>query len=358
MLNKKFLIPFSIVCLVILIQYILYRNPHKKYFKCNTIKTNSNIQKILDKYSIKKDNNDWEVYMPCGYDHSDRELEVLKNYNNQGKYIFAVRNCDKIVSKLGLYLTLIKKVGINYTKYIPKTYPTSKDGLSLLISEQNYTNTKFILKQDIQRQEGLTICQNVNEVMMKVEKDNNVIVQELLQDPFLVNGRKINLRVYLLIVIVNNKTHGYIYNDGFMYYTKELFDRTKVDADHYITTGYIDRKVYQENPLTHQDFYEWLDKNGYKSSGFLLNLYSFFKDFLKSIDGTLGGVDGAVCFQLFGCDIAPNNTMDIRLMEINKGPDLGSKDERDGAIKLGLIEDTLAIAGVIPNKPTKFTKVI
>lgn len=357
MLNRKFIFPFILVCLLILVYYVLNRNSYKKYYKCKTIKTNSNILKILDKYAIHHDNNDWEIYMPCGYDHSDSEIEVLKNYNNNGKYIFAVGNCDKIVSKLGLYLTLVKKVGENYTQFIPKTYQTNQDGQLQFLSEHNYTNNKFILKQDIQRQEGLTICKNVGEVFAKLNDKKNVIIQELLQDPFLVNGRKINLRVYLLIVIANGKTQGYIYNDGFMYYTKELFDRNKVDSDHYITTGYIDRKVYQENPLTHQDFYKWLDKNGYESKTFQKNLNGFFNNFLRSIDGTLTGVNNAICFQLFGCDIAPNNSMEIRLMEINKGPDLGSKDERDSKLKLGLIEDAFVIAGIIPEKPTNFTKV-
>ena len=38
-------------------------------------------------------------------------------------------------------------------------------------------------------------------------------------------------------------------------------------------------------------------------------------------------------FQLFGCDVAPDKDLDCKLIEINKGPDMGFKDGRDGNLK-------------------------
>ena len=39
-----------------------------------------------------------------------------------------------------------------------------------------------------------------------------------------------------------------------MYYTPKFFQPNSIDKDRNITTGYIDRQVYVENPLTTQDF--------------------------------------------------------------------------------------------------------
>ena len=38
-------------------------------------------------------------------------------------------------------------------------------------------------------------------------------------------------------------------------------------------------------------------------------------------------------FQIFGADIAPDENLNVTIMEINKGPDIGFKDERDGNLK-------------------------
>ena len=105
-----------------------------------------------------------------------------------------------------------------------------------------------------------------NEIIKNKENDEKndypyVVVQELLQDPYTISGRKINLRVYVLVVKNNNKTNLYIYSDGFMYYTAELFQKNSTDTKINITTGYIDRKVYEENPLTHNDFKSYLDSD-------------------------------------------------------------------------------------------------
>ena len=45
------------------------------------------------------------------------------------------------------------------------------------------------------------------------------IIQEMLTKPYCVNGRKVNIRVYMLVVCFNNQTKCYIHENGFMYYT-------------------------------------------------------------------------------------------------------------------------------------------
>ena len=48
-------------------------------------------------------------------------------------------------------------------------------------------------------------------------------------------------------------------------------------------------------------------------------------------------------FQVFGADIAPDKNLIPMLMEINKGPDISAKDERDGKVKLNMHHDLLDI---------------
>ena len=54
-----------------------------------------------------------------------------------------------------------------------------------------------------------------------------------------------------------------------------------------------------------------------------------------------------VTFQLFGADVAINDKLWPQIMELNKGPDLGAKDEKDGTLKKKCTKDMLRIIGVV-----------
>jgi len=68
-----------------------------------------------------------------------------------------------------------------------------------------------------------------------------------------------------------------------------------------------------------------------------------------------------VRFQLFGADLAPDANLGVKLMEINKGPDLDAKDERDKQVKLNVQRDIFTIVdpeqGLSSERGTKFVKI-
>jgi hypothetical protein len=63
-------------------------------------------------------------------------------------------------------------------------------------------------------------------------------------------------------------------------------------------------------------------------------------------------------FQLYGADIAIDDKLNPSLMEINKGPDLSAKDEKDRNVKLKLSEDILKSIGLLSNQNNNFITVI
>jgi len=76
-------------------------------------------------------------------------------------------------------------------------------------------------------------------------------------------------------------------------------------------------------------------------------------------DGKKKFNDTNITFQLFGVDVGVNDDLCPIIMEINKGPDLGAKDERDSNLKHGLVKDTLKIIGAVEcSEPHNFTKVL
>ena len=55
-------------------------------------------------------------------------------------------------------------------------------------------------------------------------------------------------------------------------------------------------------------------------------------------------------FQIFGADLAPDENLEGTLMEINKGPDISFKDERDGGVKKNMVLDAFNVIDPIDNK--------
>ena len=241
--------------------------------------------------------------------------------------------------------------------------------------KKNFNKAKlYITKNNNQRQEGIEIHNSLDTIMNSLNK--YILVQELLQDPYLINGRKINLRVYCLIVRdTNSNTLVQIYQDGFMYYTAELFEKGNPAFKKNITTGYIDRKIYDENPLTHEDFKKYLDNpkrkltqveyytktrpNTKLSNYVFTQINHLLKFILETYISTVGTKTLGVGFQLYGADIAINEHLKPMIMEINKGPDLTAKDGRDKILKETLCKDILKSVGLItPNSNNKFLTVL
>ena len=97
-----------------------------------------------------------------------------------------------------------------------------------------------------------------------------------------------------------------------------------------------------------------LVNQGYKLSTIIFNrINKLMSDVFISFKGKICRNDQKLynnyTYQLFGADVAIDNELQPTIMEINKGPDLGPKDERDGTVKYNMVNDAHKILGAIPN---------
>ena len=274
---------------------------------------------------------------------------ILKQIRKPLK-IYSLLCIDTFASKAKLYqyLTHNKELCL---KFLPITYIINEDlSYNKLLKEFDESKL-YILKKNIQRQKGCTITNNKSYILKAREK-NYVVCQELLENPFTIKGHKINLRQYLLIIVRQNSCSFKLFNDGFIYYTPKTYDRTSVDKDRHITTGYIDRKIYEENPMTVKELQRHI---GNKSSIILRHKLKGLFEYVASVYSKLllkYDSNHHLNFAILGCDVALDNQLNCKLMEINKGPDLSFKDKRDENVKKTLISNVLHEIEVI-NQPHK-----
>jgi hypothetical protein len=239
------------------------------------------------------------------------------------------------------------------TDIIPESYSTAIDIQMALFKKNFDSNKKYILKKNTQCQDNIIISSSYDDIM-KLVVDNEkkyVIIQVLLQDPYLILQRKINLRVYMLIIYRKGKLEVYIYEDGFIYYTPEFYVENSDKNEHNITTGYIDRSVYETNPLTHRNLKSFIGEAQYEIlfNNIQLLIIKIIRVYVKILLASQPFTD-SIMFELFGCDVAVNSDLSVKIMEINKGPDLGPKSPEDAKLKLSLVEDMFELTNLITKK--------
>lgn len=385
MINHKFIIVILIsVVLIILIYLFLKSNNYENMITINNILSNESnkpitycrddnceyiinesLKKILNEYNIKKSKSieDCMLHLPCTYNNIKKEIKNVNPANNDQR-IFILSDCNQLTGKDSVWKNLVKYFGRSMAKTImPESYVLSNvDDMKLFEKDFN-SNKLYILKKNVQRQLGLKITNDLNEI--KNAKNNNyVIVQKLLDNPYLIDERKINLRFYLLILCENNELDAYVYNNGFMYYTKDKYVNNSKETGPNITTGYIDRDVYKKNPLTHSDFKKYLNlQHGYIISDDVFNdIYNHIKLVTIAVSDVIcknNKFKNNIYFQLFGVDVSLDKNLKPHIIEINKGPDLGAKDERDKKIKFNLIKSMLKLLKLIPDdNKNNFIKIL
>jgi hypothetical protein len=184
-----------------------------------------------------------------------------------------------------------------------------------------------------------------------------------------------------VVICYKSNTDVYMFNDGFMYYTKNKFIKNNNVTDNHITTGYVERSVYTENPLTHTDFKKYLDlqenekyystnpsrkfndiENKIRNNNLLISDH-VFNNIKQLLADVFISFKGKICrymtndnkhvpiytnytVQIFGADVSINDRLEAQIIEINKGPDLSPKDKIDGNLKKKLINDVFEIIGV------------
>ena len=344
----------TIIILVILIYICILKDEDTDDF--TNVKAPCRIPTLLDQvmteYKIKKNNDEWEYFIPCEYDSCEKKIKEFENDSIKRK-LFLIDGCDNPASKIELWKILKKHFGkTKASNFMPTTHLLfSESDLQDFKIHFNFKNKEkpghmFVLKNYAQRQEGIKLSRDLDEIL-DGHKNGWYLAQDYLYNPFLINKRKINFRYYTLIVCDGDRVNGYIHRNGFVYYTPELYDENDMDFKKHITTGYIDRKIYDENPLTLDDFRDHLDKiNHGLSKKWDQNVKYLMNQVVSALAPTMcknSKVSQHIRFQIFGSDVAPTDDLSAYLMEINKGPDLNAKDARDKEVKLGMQRDIFKV---------------
>jgi hypothetical protein len=339
-----------IICILLLLVYLYTSNIEffVSYKKCDNKPVRGITKEIFDKYDITKAENDepWDFYIPCGYNGIEKELKHLEDLEEKQK-IFGIDGCDRIVSKNSLWNILLGEYGFEKASEImPSTYDLNKHEQMVQFEKDYKKGNIYILKRNVQRKKGIKLSDDYFTIT-NAKYHNYKLVQEFKQS-YLVNNRKLNIRVYMLIVAQNDSIEVYIHKLNKILYASKKTSKNKLDFDSNITNSYnVERDIYKTHPYNVQELEE-LTNN--------ISIQKQINEKMRLLSraivlplNKIPGIKKNKKFQLFGVDILYDTQGNSYILEINKGPDMIPKDERDKQMKTKVISDSLSKLDLIPD---------
>jgi len=279
---------------------------------------------LLSNLGYKKGIEKWNIWFPEGYNNIDIKIKDIK-IDNDEQVIFTIPGCDNIVSKYNVWKSLYDYYGREKSmQIVPESFLLDKKQDIQMIDNQP-EGTKFILKKKKQRKEGLLITSDIN-VVKEGYKDDYMIAQKLIK-PFLVNNRKVNLRVYLMVNIQGDKLVAYVSKFGSCIYTKDEYDHNSDSFETNVTSYKMSLDVYKKNPLSFEQLKTYLKDNGYDPNIIFDKIKETFVLFLTAMKSQLGDerFNKNLCSQVFGVDFIVDEQLNPFLLECNKGPEMKPK---------------------------------
>eukprot|EP00929_Paragymnodinium_shiwhaense_P043443 TRINITY_DN2233_c0_g2_i1.p1 TRINITY_DN2233_c0_g2~~TRINITY_DN2233_c0_g2_i1.p1 ORF type:complete len:613 (+),score=118.45 TRINITY_DN2233_c0_g2_i1:71-1909(+) len=196
------------------------------------------------------------------------------------------------------------------------------------------------------RGSGIGIFDNVKDIATAVNQpypgkarlhqqhqpDRVWIVQKYLETPFLIHGRKFDIRVYCLVVQdPRGGLRAYAYREGYVRTISALFSTDSLDRAAHLSNDEVQckgedyGKVVEANKLSFQGLQDYLNQHhpedGIKVAEHLLpRMMTVMSEAVSSVIDKLNPRRIANCFELFGFDFLVDTAYKVWLLEANANP--------------------------------------
>lgn len=231
-----------------------------------------------------------------------------------------------------------------------------------LEKKKNQHSLWIVKPHNLSRGRGIYLVDDPSEVSIEEVS----VVSKYIANPFLINSKKFDLRIYVLVTSVD-PLRVYIFKEGLARFATHEYDMTKNDkADKFmhLTNYSINKKsqsFVQSNNLQHDDegskwslsaFCNHLEMCNTDMDLFWARIYDVILKSLLSCEDQLFRHQKSVCihrtncFELYGYDILIDSDLKPWLVEINLSPSLACESNLDMKIKSTMLAEALNIVGL------------
>lgn len=262
---------------------------------------------------------------------------------------------------LALHLKKMQNEFPNFYDFFPTTFclPTEKNQVRKVF-EQKKTSQIFIIKPDASSEgRGIFLTRRIEDIPFT----DNFIVQKYITNPYLIDGLKFDLRIYVLITSVDPLTI-YIYKNGIARFATDLYvppsNSNLTNMYQHLTNYAINKnsknfkfdKNAEKAEMGHKRslhaVWKHLEERGIDSKQVWNNISQSVAKTICAIQPILkqnyrssqpDDFTGGMCFQLLGFDVILNKKLKPKILEVNHAPSFNSDTPFDFKLKSELFKN-------------------
>ncbi|KAL4234903.1 putative tubulin polyglutamylase ttll9 [Mactra antiquata] len=180
------------------------------------------------------------------------------------------------------------------------------------------------------------------------EVPETYVVQRYIENPYLIGGRKFDIRVYVLVVSYN-PLKVWLYRSGFARFSNSRFSLDSIE----------DAYVHLTNVAVQKTAPDYDPDKGCKWATQQLRQYLTAKHGSDAAQEVFQGIDNIIikslqsvqkiiindkhCFEMYGYDVLLDGNLKPWLIEINASPSLTASGKDDYDLKYGVLNDVLNV---------------
>eukprot|EP00793_Prasinoderma_coloniale_P000943 PRCOL_00007033-RA len=335
------------------------------------------VQRRLGWREVGGDDDEWHVYWTDTSVSMERVMR-LRRVQRINHFAGMLEICRK--KSLAKNLGRMQKLAPDEYGFSPRSFQLPAEMDELLAQFERGKRKTFILKPDAGCQgKGITLVQSAAAVEAAMRSYaahscSNLVAQRYLHKPFLVNGHKFDLRLYVLVLSVD-PLRIFLYDEGLVRFCTEAYaapkssnlDQVCMHLTNYAVNKHNENFKFNEGGVEGKDdadskwalstFVDYLASEGQDVDALWAKIKDLVIKTLISAQPLLAhnyrqctaqheDDDGFKCFELLGLDVMLDWKLRPWLIEVNHSPSFQTDTALDLQIKTALIEDTLALAKV------------
>ncbi|ESO02029.1 hypothetical protein HELRODRAFT_66362, partial [Helobdella robusta] len=311
------------------------------------------------KYGFKEvdEKDDWNLYWTDLSVCIERVMQ-MKRYQKINHFPGMTELCRKDL--LAKNLARMQKLFPNDYNFFPKSWCLPADYSDLLAHAKEKKNQTYILKPEGGCQgKGIWITKSLSKINPKEHK----FCQQYISKPFLIDGYKFDLRIYVLLTSCD-PFRIFVYNEGLARFATIEYEMPSLNNYNNLfmhLTNYSINKSNEEFDRSNENgskrklstLNEWFEMNGYNTVELWKKIDDIIIKTLISVHSVLCHnyrtcfphpiKGGCACFEVLGFDVVLDRKLNPFVLEVNHSPSFFTDSQVDGEVKDSLIYDTLCL---------------
>ncbi|XP_069382159.1 probable tubulin polyglutamylase TTLL9 isoform X2 [Paralichthys olivaceus] len=337
-------------------------------FKCGLFNTIQNVLHQRPGWVEVKDDGEWDFnwcdvgWLRENFDNSYMEEHVRVNHF-RNHYELTRKNL--MVKNLKRYRKNLER-DVGYMEaskcdFFPSTFALPSEYHLFVEEFKRSTGSTWIMKPVAKSQgKGIFLFRKLKDIMdwkkdgtrSEEQKDaaqvESYVAQRYIENPYLINGRKFDLRIYILVTSYV-PLKAWLYRDGFARFSSTRFSLRSIDDKYmHLTNVAVQKTAPDYDPEKGckwqlQQLRRYLTaKHGREMVEILFKeMDNIFVRSLQSVQKVI--INDKHCFELYGYDILLDQNLKPWLIEVNASPSHTPSSQEDYEMKCRLLEDTLNV---------------